>query len=107
MGFIAARLKLPVLVGYLIAGIIIGPPTPGFVADAELSTQLAEIGVLLLMFGAGPHFSLDDLLAVRRISLPGALVQITVATLLAIAVAALCRWRLSAGLVVALPLSVS
>src|SRR5439155_6794378 len=71
MGFIAARLKLPPLVGYLVAGIIIGPATPGFVADVELAAQLAEIGVMLLMFGVGLHFSLDDLLAVRRISLPG------------------------------------
>src|SRR5438093_921124 len=107
MGFIAARLKLPVLVGYLIAGIIIGPATPGFVADVELSTQLAEIGVMLLMFGIGLHFSLDDLLAVRRISLPGALVQITVATLLGIAVAALWGWSLAAGLVFGLALSVA
>ena len=107
MGFIAARLKLPVLVGYLIAGIIIGPATPGFVADVELSTQLAEIGVMLLMFGVGLHFSLDDLLAVRRISLPGALVQITVATLLCIAVAALWGWSLAAGLVFGLALSVA
>ncbi len=82
MGFIAARLKLPVLVGYLIAGIIIGPATPGFVADIELSSQLAEIGVMLLMFGVGLHFSLEDLLAVRRIALPGAVAQITVATAL-------------------------
>jgi len=107
MGFIAARLKLPVLVGYLIAGIIIGPATPGFVADVELSTQLAEIGVMLLMFGVGLHFSLDDLLAVRRISLPGALVQITVTTLLGIAVAALWGWSLAAGLVFGLALSVA
>ena len=72
-GFLAVRLKLPALVGYLIAGIIIGPATPGFVADIALSTQLAEIGVMLLMFGVGLHFSLDDLLAVRRIALPGAI----------------------------------
>ena len=107
MGFIAARLNLPVLVGYLIAGIIIGPATPGFVADVELSTQLAEIGVMLLMFGVGLHFSLDDLLAVRRIALPGALVQITVATLLGMAVAAFWGWNLTAGLVLGLALSVA
>jgi len=70
MGFIAARLKLPVLVGYLIAGILLGPATPGFVADVELSRQLADIGVMLLMFGVGLHFSFDDLLAVRRIAGP-------------------------------------
>jgi CPA2 family monovalent cation:H+ antiporter-2 len=107
MGFIAARLNLPVLVGYLIAGIIIGPATPGFVADVELSTQLAEIGVMLLMFGVGLHFSLDDLLAVRRIALPGALVQTTVATLLGMAVAAFWGWNLAAGLVFGLALSVA
>lgn len=89
MGFLAARLKLPALVGYLIAGIVIGPATPGFVADLELSRQLAEIGVMLLMFGVGLHFSFEDLLAVRRIALPGAIVQISVATLLAMGVTAL------------------
>jgi CPA2 family monovalent cation:H+ antiporter-2 len=107
MGFIATRLNLPVLVGYLIAGIIIGPATPGFVADVELSSQLAEIGVMLLMFGVGLHFSLNDLLAVRRIALPGALVQIAVATLLGMAVAAFWDWNLTAGLVFGLALSVA
>ena len=107
MGFIAARLKLPALVGYLIAGIIIGPATPGFVADIELSNQLAEIGVMLLMFGVGLHFSLDDLLAVRRIALPGAIVQIAVATLLGIGVTALWGWSLAAGIVFGLALSVA
>jgi CPA2 family monovalent cation:H+ antiporter-2 len=107
MGFIAARLKLPVLVGYLIAGIIIGPATPGFVADLELSSQLAEIGVMLLMFGVGLHFSLDDLLAVRRIALPGALFQILVATLLGMAVAAFWGWSLASGVVFGLALSVA
>jgi CPA2 family monovalent cation:H+ antiporter-2 len=66
LGFIAVKMKLPALVGYLVAGIMIGPATPGFVADLELSSQLAEIGVMLLMFGVGLHFSLDDLLAVRQ-----------------------------------------
>jgi len=107
LGFIAARLKLPALVGYLIAGIIIGPATPGFVADIELSNQLAEIGVMLLMFGVGLHFSLDDLLAVRRIALPGAIVQIAVATLLGIVVTALWGWSLAAGIVFGLALSVA
>jgi CPA2 family monovalent cation:H+ antiporter-2 len=107
MGFIAARLKLPALVGYLIAGIIIGPATPGFVADLELSSQLAEIGVMLLMFGVGLHFSLDDLLAVRRIALPGAIVQIGVATLLGMTVAAFWGWSLAAGIVFGLALSVA
>ncbi len=107
MGFIAARLRLPALVGYLIAGIIIGPATPGFVADIELSNQLAEIGVMLLMFGVGLHFSLDDLLAVRRIALPGAIVQIAVATMLGMAVTALWGWSLAAGIVFGLALSVA
>jgi monovalent cation:H+ antiporter-2, CPA2 family len=107
MGFIAARLKLPVLVGYLIAGIIIGPATPGFVADVELSSQLAEIGVMLLMFGVGLHFSLEDLLAVRRIALPGAVAQITVATALGMFVSSLWGWSLAAGIVFGLALSVA
>ena len=107
MGFIAARLKLPALVGYLIAGIIIGPATPGFVADIELSNQLAEIGVMLLMFGVGLHFSLDDLLAVRGIALPGAIVQIVAATLLGVGVTALWGWSLAAGIVFGLALSVA
>ena len=106
-GFLAARIKLPALVGYLIAGILIGPATPGFVADIELSSQLAEIGVMLLMFGVGLHFSLDDLLAVRRIALPGAIVQITVATLLGIAVTSLWGWSLAGGVVFGLSLSVA
>src|SRR5207244_7608874 len=79
-GFIAVRVRLPPLVGYLLAGIAVGPFTPGFVADTGLAQQLAEIGVILLMFGVGIHFSVADLLAVRRIAVPGALVQITVAT---------------------------
>jgi CPA2 family monovalent cation:H+ antiporter-2 len=106
-GFIAARMKLPPLVGYLVGGILIGPATPGFVADIELSSQLAEIGVMLLMFGVGLHFSLDDLLAVRRIALPGAIVQITVATLLGIAATSLWGWSLAGGIVFGLSLSVA
>ncbi|MGH7851995.1 MAG: cation:proton antiporter, partial [Candidatus Binatia bacterium] len=106
-GFLAVRIKLPALVGYLIAGIVIGPATPGFVADIELSAQLAEIGVMLLMFGVGLHFSLDDLLAVRRIALPGAIVQITVATLLGIAITSLWGWSLAGGIVFGLALSVA
>ena len=106
-GFLAARIKLPALVGYLIAGIVIGPATPGFVADIELSAQLAEIGVMLLMFGVGLHFSLNDLLAVRRIALPGAVVQITVATLLGIAITSLWGWSLASGIVFGLALSVA
>jgi monovalent cation:H+ antiporter-2, CPA2 family len=107
MGFIAVRLKLPALVGYLIAGVMIGPATPGFVADVELSNQLAEIGVMLLMFGVGLHFSLDDLMTVRRIAIPGATIQIAVATALGIGVATLWGWNVGAGIVFGLALSVA
>jgi monovalent cation:H+ antiporter-2, CPA2 family len=105
MGLLANRLKLPVLVGYLTAGVIIGTHTPGFVADMELSAQLAEIGVILLMFGVGLHFSLEDLLAVRRIALPGAIVQIAVATGLGTAVATAWGWDLGASIVFGVALS--
>jgi CPA2 family monovalent cation:H+ antiporter-2 len=79
LGFIAERVKVPALVGYLLAGIVIGPATPGFVADVHIASQLSEIGVMLLMFGVGLHFSLDDLLAVKRIAIPGAVVQMGLA----------------------------
>ncbi|MBA2659942.1 MAG: Kef family K(+) transporter [Nitrosospira sp.] len=105
MGLIANRLKLPVLVGYLVAGVILGSNTPGFVADMELSAQLAEIGVILLMFGVGLHFSLNDLLAVRRIALPGAIVQIGVATALGATVALAWGWGLGASIVFGVALS--
>lgn len=106
-GLIAARLKLPPLVGYLIAGMLIGPHTPGFVADMELAGQLAEIGVMLLMFGVGLHLSVDDLLSVRKIALPGAIVQIAAATLLGMLVAHFWGWSIGAGLVFGLALSVA
>ena len=98
MGFVASRCRIPPVVGYLVAGIIIGPATPGFVADIGLTRQLAEIGVMLLMFGVGLHFSLGDLMAVRRIAVPAALVQIAVATALG------GRDRALLGLDVAVPL---
>ncbi|HEX6087757.1 MAG TPA: YbaL family putative K(+) efflux transporter [Thermoanaerobaculia bacterium] len=104
-GFIAARLKLPPLVGYLLAGIVIGPHTRGFVADVALAGQLAEIGVMLLMFGVGLHFSLDDLASVRGIALPGAIVQILVATILGIVTAMAWGWSFGIGLVFGLSLS--
>jgi CPA2 family monovalent cation:H+ antiporter-2 len=107
LGLLAVRLRLPALVGYLVAGVLIGPATPGFVADVGLSQQLAEIGVMLLMFGVGLHFSLGDLLAVRRIALPGAIAQIAVATLLGAGVASLWGWSLGAGIVFGLALSVA
>ena len=107
LGFIAARLKLPALVGYLLAGIAIGPATPGFVADAQIASQLAEVGVMLLMFGVGLHFSVDDLMAVRKIALPGAVVQMAVATALGAGVATFWGWSLGSALVFGISLSVA
>jgi len=106
-GFLAVRLKLPSLVGYLFAGVLIGPFTPGFVADAAIASQLAEIGVMLLMFGVGLHFSLDDLLAVRKIAVPGAVVQMSVATALGMGLAHWWGWNLGGALVFGLSLSVA
>ena len=106
-GFLAIKLRLPPLVGYLLAGVAIGPFTPGFVGDQELASQLAEIGVILLMFGVGLHFSIKDLMAVRKIAIPGALGQIAVATVLGIAIALLWGWSFGAGLVFGLALSVA
>lgn len=107
LGFFAARMKLPALVGYLLAGVALGPATPGFVADAQIASQLAEVGVMLLMFGVGLHFSIDDLLAVRKIALPGAVVQMVVATALGAGVASLWGWSLGAALVFGISLSVA
>jgi CPA2 family monovalent cation:H+ antiporter-2 len=104
---LAHRLKLPPLVGYLVAGIVIGPFTPGYVADQNLAGQLAEIGVILLMFGVGLHFSLDDLLSVKAIAIPGAIAQILCATLLGMGLAAWLGWSTGAGLVFGLALSVA
>jgi CPA2 family monovalent cation:H+ antiporter-2 len=106
-GFVAARLGLPALLGYLVAGVVIGPATPGFVADADLAAQLAEVGVMLLMFGVGLHFSLGDLLSVRRVALPGALVQMAVATALGWGVATWWGWAPGAALVFGISLSVA
>jgi monovalent cation:H+ antiporter-2, CPA2 family len=106
-GFLAVRLRMPPLIGYLLAGIAVGPFTPGFVADAQLAGELAEIGVMLLMFGVGMHFSLSDLLAVRTIALSGAVTQMATATALALAVTHLWGWPLGAGLVFGLALSVA
>jgi CPA2 family monovalent cation:H+ antiporter-2 len=107
LGFAATRLRLPPLVGYLLAGVMLGPATPGFVADVGLARQLAEVGVMLLMFGVGLHFSFDDLLAVRRIAVPGAIVQIAVATALGMGTALLWGWPSGAALVFGLCLSVA
>jgi len=106
-GLLAVRLRLPPLVGYLLAGIVVGPFTPGFVADAHLAPQLAEIGVILLMFGVGMHFSIRDLFAVRRVALPGAFTQIIVATALGVGMATLWGWSLGAGIIFGLSLSVA
>jgi CPA2 family monovalent cation:H+ antiporter-2 len=104
-GFIAERIKLPALVGYLMAGIMIGPATPGFVADIGIASQLSEIGVMLLMFGVGLHFSVNDLLAVKRIAVPGAVVQMTLATVLGAALAYSWGWTFGEGLIFGLSLS--
>lgn len=104
-GFIAERFKLSALVGYLVAGILIGPTTPGFIADAHIASQLSEIGVMLLMFGVGLHFSIDDLMAVRRIAIPGAIVQMTFATLLGMSLSHWWGWSLGQGLIFGLALS--
>ena len=107
MGAIAHRLKLSPLVGYLVAGIMVGPFTPGFVANASLANELAEIGVILLMFGVGLHFSLRDLLSVKNIAVPGAIGQIAVATLMGMGLAHVMGWPLLGGLVFGLALSVA
>ena len=107
LGFLASRLRLPALVGYLVAGIIVSPTTPGFVADVSIASQLAEIGVMLLMFGVGLHFSLADLMSVRKIAVPGAVVQMVAATMLGVAVSSWWGWSLGAGLIFGLSLSVA
>jgi CPA2 family monovalent cation:H+ antiporter-2 len=106
-GMIANRIRLPPLVGYLFAGVLVGPNTPGFVADQAVGAELAELGVILLMFGVGLHFSVRDLLSVRAVAIPGALVQIAFATLLGLGLAMLMGWGLGAGLLFGLALSVA
>lgn len=105
LGFAAERIRLPALVGYLLAGIMIGPATPGFVADLHIAAQLSEIGVMLLMFGVGLHFSLKDLLAVKRLAVPGAVVQMGLATLLGLGLARWWGWSWGSGLLLGLSLS--
>lgn len=107
MGFITVKLNLPALVGYLLAGVILGPFTPGFVANTEIAAELAEIGIMLLMFGVGLHFSLSSLLEVRKVALPGALIQIVVATLLSAGLAMAWGWNLGGALIFGLALSVA
>jgi CPA2 family monovalent cation:H+ antiporter-2 len=106
-GLLAARLRLSPLIGYLVAGIAVGPFTPGFVADESLAPQLADIGVILLMFGVGMHFSVRDLVAVRAIALPGAVAQIVVSTVLGMGIAHVWGWSTGAGLMFGLALSVA
>jgi CPA2 family monovalent cation:H+ antiporter-2 len=106
-GFVAARLGLPPLIGYLVAGIAVGPFTPGFVADSTMAGELAEVGVILLMFGVGLHFSAADLMAVRWIAVPGAIVQIVLATALGDALSMAWGWSLGGALVFGLSLSVA
>jgi monovalent cation:H+ antiporter-2, CPA2 family len=106
-GFLAAKVRLPPLIGYLLAGVAVGPFTPGFVGDSGLASELAEIGVILLMFGVGLHFSLDSLMRVRKIALPGAVAQIIVATAIGAGLASWWGWGLAAGLVFGLALSVA
>lgn len=106
-GFLAQKLRLPTIAGYLLAGVVIGPFTPGYVADQKLANELAELGVILLMFGVGLHFSLKDLLAVRAVALPGAIGQIASATLLGMALAWAMGWSVGAGIVFGLALSVA
>ena len=107
LGLLATRFRLPPLVGYLVAGIVIGPFTPGYVADAGLATQLAEIGVILLMFGVGLHFSIEDLFSVRKIAIPGAVAQIAVATAFGAVMARWWGWSWGAGIVFGMSLSVA
>src|SRR5690606_31428147 len=106
-GMVASKLRLSPIVGYLLAGIVIGPYTPGFVGDAQVATQLAEIGIVLLMFGVGLHLSMKDLMEVKGIALPGAVGQIAVATGLGTWAAYMWGWPLSSGLLFGLALSVA
>lgn len=107
MGALAHRLKVSPIVGYLLAGVLVGPFTPGIVADTGLANELAEIGVILLMFGVGLHFSLRDLLSVRHIAVPGALAQIATATLMGMGLAWMLGWSVAGGFVFGLALSVA
>jgi CPA2 family monovalent cation:H+ antiporter-2 len=106
-GTIAIRLRMPPLIGYLVAGVAVGPHTPGFVADQTLAPDLAELGVILLMFGVGLHFSLKDLLSVRAIAVPGAIIQIALATALGAGLSWAMGWPLGADIVFGLSLSVA
>ena len=107
LGYVAARLRMPPMLGYLLAGVILGPATPGFDADLALASQLAEIGIILMMFGVGLHFSINDLMSVKRIAIPGALVQIAVATAMGTAAGHAFGWPMLSSAVFGLSLSVA
>lgn len=107
LGYLAHRLHISPIVGYLLAGILIGPSTPGYNADPALASELAELGIILLMFGVGLHFSVQDLSAVKKIAIPGALVQIIIATLMGTVFAYILGWPLVTGLVYGFALSVA
>ncbi|KAA0076583.1 YbaL family putative K(+) efflux transporter [Tardiphaga sp. P9-11] len=107
LGLVAQRIRVSPLVGYLVAGVLMGPFTPGYVADQNIANELAEIGIILLMFGVGLHFSMKDLLSVKNIAIPGAIVQILVATLLGIGLGEALGWSFGGGLVFGLALSVA
>jgi CPA2 family monovalent cation:H+ antiporter-2 len=107
LGYVSQRLKLSPIVGYLVAGIVVGPRTPGFVANQAIAAQFAEIGVVLLMFGVGLHFNLRDLLGVRRVALPGGLGQVLIATALGMTAAAACGWGWSAAALIGMAVSVA
>ena len=106
-GALAHRLRILLLIGYLIAGVVIGPFTPGYVADQALALQLAEVGVILLMFGVGLHFSLHDLLSVRAVAIPGAIGQMALVSALGFGLAYAMGWPTGAGVVFGLALSVA
>ena len=106
-GLIARRIGLPTIVGYLLAGIVIGPFTPGFVGDMDTISQLAELGVIFLMFGVGLHFSLDDLWKVRAVAVPGALGRMVITILLGFGFSRLWGWTVTTGIVIGLAISIA
>ncbi|MEA2612514.1 MAG: monovalent cation:H+ antiporter-2, family, partial [Chloroflexota bacterium] len=106
-GLIARHVRLPAIVGYIVAGVVIGPFTPGLLADTDIALELAELGVILLMFGVGIHFSIRDLLAVRSIAVPGAIIQMVVSALFGVWLGSALGWGVGGGLVLGLALSIA
>ncbi len=106
-GLIVRRLGLPSILGYILAGVVIGPFTPGLIADPTVATELADIGVILLMFGVGIHFSIDDLLAVRSLVVPGAIIRIAIATVLGVVFGVAIGWGVGGGLVLGLAIAMA